>query len=455
MSYRAHAGALLALGLPIVGSQLAGLFLHMSDTIMLGWYGVDELASVVIGGTVWFIMFITGSGFGTAIAGPIASALAQGDDTQVRRMVRMGIWLTLGYAVLVTPVFFFVEPLLLAAGQKPRVAELAGGYIEIVGFSVYAGLISNLIRAYLAALGKTGVVMAVMVGAVIFHIGLNYIFIFGAFGVPAMGVQGAAISSLFTDFSVMIILLIYAVKRFPEYRLFQRFWRPDPELLRKVFALGVPVGFQMLAEVGMFAFAAVMMGWISAEVLAAHGIALQLAAITFLVQLGVAQAATIRTGQAYGARDALALRDGALTAFVMSFGFAVITMTIFLLIPEFLLHLFLDPSDPATPRVIAAGVTLVTMAAIFQIFDGGQAMAIGVLRGVADTRVPMVIAIICYWVIGIPVAYSLGRPEVYGGVGVWSGLVVGLATVWVALSWRFWRRQWILEPSDTALAPQV
>jgi multidrug resistance protein, MATE family len=446
LSYAAHTRALLVLGLPIVGSQLSGLFLHMSDTVMLGWYGIDELAAVVIGGTVWFVLFITGSGFGSSLAGPIASAMAQGDETKVRRMVRMGIWLTLGYALLVTPVFFFAEPLLLMLGQKENVARLAGDYVEIVGFSIYPVLLTNLLRAYLAALHKTGVVLVASISAVVFHVGLNFIFIFGALGFPAMGVQGAAISSLFTDTALMLVLFVYALKAFPGHRLLQRFWRPDGEVLKMVFLLGMPVGLQMLAEVMMFASAAVMMGWVSAEMLAAHGIALQMAGVTFLIHLGVSQAATVRAGQAFGAQDRAGLRDGALTGVVLSLGFAVVTMAVFLLIPETLVRLFLDQSDPATPRVVEAGVTLVFMAAIFQIFDGGQAMAIGLLRGVHDTRIPMVIAIVCYWAIGIPTAYLLGRPEVFGGIGVWSGLVVGLATVWAALSWRFWRRDWVTPP---------
>jgi MATE family multidrug resistance protein len=220
--------------------------------------------------------------------------------------------------------------------------------------------------------------------------------------------------------------------------LLARFWRPDPEMLARIFSLGWPIGFTLLAEVGLFSAAALMMGWVSAEMLAAHGIALQLASTTFLVHLGLSNAATIRAGQAVGRADPVALRDGALTAVVMSVAFALVTVAVFLSIPEQLVRLFLDPADPDTPAVIAAGVVLVTMAAIFQLADGGQAMAIGLLRGVQDTRVPMVIAVVCYWFLGLPVAYGLGFVAGWGGVGVWWGLVAGLATVWLALSVRFW-----------------
>lgn len=438
MSYAAHARALLALGLPIVGSNLAGFFIHVTDTAMLGWYGVNELASVVLGGTCWFIMFIVGSGFGTALPALVSSAAAQNDDRAIRRATRMAIWLTLGYGVVIAPVFLFAEPILLAGGQKPEVARLAGQYLAIAGWSVIPGMLSNLLRAYLSALQRTGLVLGITLAGFVLHAIINWFLIFGHGGFPALGIRGAAISTILTDTGIMLCMVVAAAKMFPSHELFVRFWRADWEMLRRVFRLGWPIGLQMLAEVGLFASAAVMMGWVSAEMLAAHGIALQLAATTFLFHLGVASAATIRAGTAVGHDDQVALFDGALTAVVLSLGFALFTMIVFLLIPEQLMSLFLDPANPDTRGVIAAGVTLVGMAAIFQIADGGQAMAIGLLRGVLDTRVPMLIAIVGYWGAGMPVAYYLGFTAGWGGVGVWWGLVAGLATVWIALSWRFW-----------------
>jgi multidrug resistance protein, MATE family len=436
--YTAHARGLLALGLPIVGSNLAGFFIHVTDTAMLGWYGVNELAAIVLGGTFWFILFIVGSGFGTALPAIVAAAVAQGDDRQIRRSTRMALWLTLIYAVVISPVFILAEPILLAVGQKPEVARLAGQYLMIAGWSVIPGLISNLFRYYLSALERTGLVLAVTFGGFVVHALLNWVLIFGHLGMPALGIRGAAISTILTDSVIMLVIVAAALRAFPGHQLFVRFWRADTEMLGRVFNLGWPIGLQMLAEVGLFSSAAVMMGWVSAEMLAAHGIALQLAATTFLVHLGLANAATIRAGQAVGRRDDSALFDGALTAVFMSVVFAVLTMAIFFAVPAQLVALFLDPNDPATPGVIAAGITLVSMAAIFQLADGGQAMAIGLLRGVQDTRVPMVIAIVGYWVVGLPVAYFLGFTAGWGGVGVWWGLVCGLAVVWVALSVRFW-----------------
>lgn len=440
LSYAAHARALLFLGLPIVGSNLAGFFIHVTDTAMLGWFGVNELAAVVLGGTFWFILFIVGSGFGTALPGLVSAAATQGDDRAIRRATRMAIWLTLGYAVLIAPIILWSGPLLLRAGQKPEVAALASEYLLIAGWSVVPGMISNLLRAYLSALERTAIVLAITLVAFVLHAVINWALIFGNWGFPAMGIRGAAISTIITDSLILLAMIVVSVRLFPGHQLFVRFWRPDWEMFFRVFRLGAPIGLQMLAEVSLFSAAAVMMGWVSAEMLAAHGIALQLASTTFLFHLGVASAATIRAGAAMGRGDRQGLIDGALTAVALSFGFGLLTMTVFLSMPGQLVSLFLDPASPATPGVIAAGVTLVGMAAVFQIADGGQAMAIGLLRGVLDTQVPMLIAIVCYWAVGLPVAYGLGFGVGWGGVGVWWGLVAGLATVWVALSWRFWSR---------------
>lgn len=438
LSWRSHAGALLALGLPIVGSHLAGFFIHVTDTVMLGWYGVNELAAIVLAGTFWFIAFILGSGFGTALPAVVAHARAQGDEVQVRRATRMAIWLTLAYSVAIAPVFLFSRSIMLAIGQEPHVAALASSYLLIAGWSVIPGLLTNLFRSYLAALGRPSAVLVATIGGFVVHALINWALIFGNLGFPELGIRGAAISTLTSDLLIFLMLLAYALWKFPKYELHVRFWRPDWDMFRRVYHLGWPISLQLVAEVGLFSAAAVMMGWISAEMLAAHGIALQLASTTFLVHLGLANAATIRAGQAAGLHDRQLLRDGALVAVVMSASFALVTLVWFLSMPATLVGLFLNPSDPETPEVIAAGVTLVTMAAIFQLADGGQAMAIGLLRGIQDTRVPMVIAAIGYWLIGMPVAYLMGFPAGWGGVGIWTGLLVGLTVVWILLSVRFW-----------------
>jgi MATE family multidrug resistance protein len=220
--------------------------------------------------------------------------------------------------------------------------------------------------------------------------------------------------------------------------MFARLWRPDWEALARVFRLGWPIGLTNLAEVGLFAASSVMMGWLGTLPLAAHGIALQVTSVIFMVHVGLSNVATVRAGQAQGRGDGQGLRDGARVVLAVSGVVAVCTVVVFLAVPGVLIGLFLSPDDPSRPAVIAIGVMLLAAAALFQVVDAAQVMALGLLRGVQDTRVPMVIAGLSYWVVGVPASYVLGFTFGMGGPGIWLGLALGLALAGVFMLWRFW-----------------
>ena len=284
-------------------------------------------------------------------------------------------------------------------------------------------------------------VLAVTLVSVGLNACLNWALIFGNWGAPELGVQGAAIATLSVQITGAVLLASYAgtQRALRQFELFHRFWRPDWQAMAKVFRLGLPIGLTGLAEGGLFQASALMMGWLGAAALAAHGIALELAALTFMVHLGLSNAATVRVGRADGARDVRALRDAALTGVVMSLAFAAAMVVLFLAIPGPMVALFLDPAKPGSAEIIAFGAKLLAVAALFQMFDAMQVMALGLLRGVQDTRVPMWLASISYWLIGIPASYVLAFPLGLGGVGLWFGLVVGLAAASTLLMARFWR----------------
>lgn len=444
LSTGAHLRATLSLGLPLVGSHLAQMLLHVTDTVMLGWYGVTELAAVVLGASVFFIVFILGSGFGIGVMGMVANALGAGDDTQVRRDTRMGLWLSLQFGVLSMPVMWWSGPLLIAAGQQADVAALAQDYLRIAGWGMVPALLVMVLKSYLAANERTQVVLWVTLAAVVVNAAINWVLIFGKLGAPEMGVRGAAIASLGVQWLTFGFLALYAAwePSLRRFALFQRFWRPDWPAYAQVFRLGWPIGLTGLAEGGLFQASALMMGWIGTRELAAHGIALEITALTFMVHLGLSNAATVRTGRALGARDPRGLRDGALVAIGVSALFGGAMVVLFLAVPEFLVALFLDASDPESPPIIAFGARLLAVAALFQLFDAMQVMALGLLRGVRDTRVPMWIAAFSYWCVGIPASYLLAFRMDLGGVGLWLGLVVGLVLAGGLLMARFWRGGW-------------
>ncbi|HEY0275199.1 MAG TPA: MATE family efflux transporter [Paenirhodobacter sp.] len=443
--YADHIRALLLLGLPLIGSSLAQMGLHVIDTVMIGWYGVRELAAVVLASGLFFVLFILGSGFSFALMGRVATALGAGDETQVRRDARMTMWLSLIFAVLVMPVMVLSGPLLLFLGQKPEIAALAQDFLHIAMFGMVPALIVAVLKGYLSAFERTRTVLLVTVAAVVVNIALNWLLIFGNLGMPRLGLRGAAISSVVVQSLTALVLLIYTA-RVPDlrrFRLFTRFWRPDWEAFRAVARVGLPIGVTSVFETAFFQASAVMMGWIGTVELAAHGIVLQLASLAFMVHLGLSNAATVRAGRARGAGDIGWLRDGAIVAQVMSLGFGLVTVAAFLLIPGPLIGLFLDPTNPEATRIMVVGVTLLAVAALFQLFDATQVVALGLLRGMQDTRVPMWIAGVSYWLVGVPASYLLAFSCGLGGVGLWLGLMVGLICAALILIVRFWRGPWL------------
>ncbi|WP_420568143.1 MATE family efflux transporter [Thalassovita sp.] len=433
-----HMRAILVLGLPLIGSNVAQFAISLIDTVMLGWYDVEVLAAQVMGSMLFFVLFIMGSGFAWAVMPMVAEAEAAGNQTLVRRFTRMALWISLCFGVAVMPLMIWSEPVLLALGQTPQIARVGAEYLVIAGWGIFPALMVMVLKSYLAALERTRIVLWVTLGAVAVNAVVNYGLIFGNWGLPEMGIRGAAVASVAVQVVSMVLLAIYAAVVTSEHQLFVRFWRPDWEAFGHVFRLGWPIGLTNLAEVGLFAAASTMMGWLGEVPLAAHGIALQIASLTFMIHLGLSNAATVRAGRAMGQRDLQGLRRGAIGVSVLSVGVALLTMAVFLLVPEPLLGAFISPDDPDRVPVIALGVPLLAAAAVFQLADAAQVLALGLLRGVQDTRVPLVIAAVSYWVIGVPISYGLGFVLDWQGPGVWIGLTVGLFIASILLMGRFW-----------------
>jgi multidrug resistance protein, MATE family len=438
--FPAQARALLRLGLPLVGSNLAQVGLHVTDTVMMGWYSVPALAAVVLGASSFFILFFFGSGFGIAVMPMVASAVVSDDEAEARRAARMGLWLSALFSVLVLPVFWYSGPILVALGQNPQTAATAQDFLRIAGFGMAPALFVVVLKGFLAALERTQIVLWATLAGLVLNATLNWAFIFGHWGAPEMGAAGSALSTLGTQLLTLAIVAAYALLHpaFRRYELAVRFWRPDWPGFARVFRLGLPIGLTSLAEGGLFQATAIMMGWIGTVQLAAHGIALELASITFMVHMGLSQAATVRVGRAYGKRDRAGMRADALAATALSLAFAALCVAAFLILPRPLIGLYIRPGDPLAPEILAFGSRLLIVAAIFQLADATQVMALGLLRGVHDTRVPMWMAGLSYWCLGIPASYILAFPLKMGGVGLWLGLVVGLVCAAVLMMTRFW-----------------
>lgn len=438
MTYPGHARAILRLGLPLIGGHLGQVAIGVTDTVMLGRYGIDELAAVTLGGSYFFVLFLLGAGFAWAIMPMIASFAVDDDARNIRRATRMGLWLSVLYAFAVLPLLFSAQPILLLLGQEPQVSALAADYLTIAGIGIFPALIVMTLKSYLAALERTQIVFWMTVAAALANGLANYAFIFGNWGVPEMGIAGAAIASLITQLVMLLAVVVYTLRALPEHTLFQRLWRPDWPMFGRVFRLGVPIGLTTLSETGLFYAAALMMGRVGTIPLAAHGIVMNICSMTFMVHLGLANVATIRVGNAMSRGDFKHLRRGARMALALSAGMAVLTALAFVLIPEPLINLFMKADEPAQDEILVVGTLLLIFAALFQLVDGGQAVALGLLRGMQDTNIPMWMAAFSYWGIGVPCMYALGLALGWAGAGIWLGMSVGLAMAALLLNWRFW-----------------
>ncbi|MEO0912716.1 MAG: MATE family efflux transporter [Pseudomonadota bacterium] len=439
-SWPGHIRATLKLGLPLIGVQLAQMSIHVTDTVMIGWLGAADLAASVLATQLFFVVFIICTGFAHALVPLASTAAAQDDARGVRRATRMGFWAVLGMAILLTPLLWFSEALLISLWQKPELAERAQSYLRIAFLSLFPTVIVAVFRSYLAALERAGIVFWATLAGTFLNAFLNWVFIFGNLGAPALGIEGAAIASVGTVILTLLVLVAYARMKedLRQYAIFVRLWRPDWAALREIIRMGLAISATLLAEVGLFAAASLMIGQFGTIPLAAHGIALQIISVIFMIPLGLSSAATVRAGRAVGRQDPQGLGRAGTTVLLMALSIAALGALVLWLFPEALINLFLDPETSSDiPAIIAYGVPLLAVAAAFQIVDTLQVISLGLLRGIKDIKVPAIMAVFSYWGVGVPVAWFLAFRTDLGGVGVWTGLALGLGLAALLLTGRF------------------
>lgn len=449
-SWSAHIRATLALGIPLIGAQLAQLGINTTDVMIVGRLGAEQLAAMVLSAQFLFTILIFGAGFSIAVVPLVAQAYGKGDVASVRRALRMGLWVVTAYWLVAQPAFLYSEQILLAAGQKPEVARLASGYIAIGHFALLPGLLYNVIRALVSAIGHAAIILKVTIAMLVMNAVLAYILVLGHFGLPAMGLHGAAIVSVAVQTAGFIFIVFYVQshEETRRYEIFVHLWRPDWHALWDVVRLGFPISITVLAEVSLFTAASLLMGQIGTIELAAHGIALQWASMAFMIPLGLSQAATVRVGVAHGQGDLLGLKRAAIVVLVVSSVISVFGSILFATVPTWLGSWYIDVTSADAPKVLAYAAPLIMIAGLFQLVDGLQAIASGLLRGLKDARVPMIMALIAYWPIGFFLAWLFAFPLGFGGVGIWFGFLLGLASAAVMLCARFY----ILVRSEKAAA---
>jgi MATE family multidrug resistance protein len=427
----AESRALLRLALPVVLVQVGVMAMGVVDTIMVGHLSATALAAVALGNLYFFGCAILGMGALMGLDPVVAQAIGAGDHPAVARGVQRGLILA---AILSLPpaiALMYAEPVLRALGQPAEVVPFAGAYTRWTAPSVLPLYLFVVLRQSLQALRAMRPILICILAGNLINGFFNWVLIYGHLGAPALGVAGSAISTTIGRWALPFMLLALASHQLaPTLRPF----RPEalePAPMGRMFRLGLPIGIQTALEFTAFGAVGLMMGRLGTIPVAAHQVAINLASLTFMVPLGMGQAAAVLVGHAIGAADQPAARRAARAAVVYGVGFMAITSIVFLIIPTQLSRLY--TTDAAT---IALAATLLPVAGVFQLFDGGQAVTAGILRGAGDTRVPMLINLGGFWLCGIPLSLLLGFRTSMGPVGLWWGLAAALAVVAAILTLR-------------------
>ena len=431
---------LMRLALPLILAMVGQMAITTTDMLMLGRVGPEALAATALALSIYHPLMLLGIGIGLAVTPLATEALSAHRSRQLRRVVRQGIWAIAPFMLFCAPIFATAESIFVALGQEVSLSAQAKLYIIGIAPGLFFVLLFNVLRSFLTAFEMTRAVLLITIAAIPLNAAVNYILIFGAWGVPPLGVLGAGIGSTLSSAFMGILLFIYCakVRRFRRFALFNRFWRPDWDIFFKVHRIGVPIGLLIVLETSVFAGAAQIMGLIGTLQLAAHQISMQLISIVFMVPLGIGQAATARVGLAFGQSGVNRAAAAGWAAMAVSLFTMLLGAFMFWFWPEPLVQLFLD-SSTQSQQVLLFAVSYLAIAAAFQMVDGLQVTAAHALRGLQDTQIPMWLAAFGYWGVGMPTAIGLGLYTDLEGIGVWIGLAVGLTVTSFALTWRFWR----------------
>ena len=435
--WRAEFAETLKLAAPLAVSQLGQIAMMTTDLALLGRLGDHVVAAAALSHTILFAAFTLGMGLVSAVAPLASQAFGARNPRFVRRAVRIGIWAAFMAGVPLTAMQFWGKDILLALGQAPEPAELAGRYLLGLAWSMIPAWIFMVLRNFMSAVNKPEPALWITLAAIPLNGILAYGLIYGAFGMPQLDVLGAGVATTLINVFMCgaAIWIAYTRHPFKKYRVLGRFWRADWFLLGKLLAIGLPISGAFLLEYGLFAAAALLMGYIGTSAIAAHQIALQTAAVLYMVPFGISMAATVRVGQAVGRRDAEATRRAGFVAMILAVVFMVVMTAIVALTRHSIPLLFLGGG--AAGETMALAATLLVLGATFFITDGAQSVAAGALRGLNDTRIPLLIAAFSFWIIGFVSSYALAFPAGFGAIGVWIGLSLGTGVFAVLLLWRF------------------
>jgi multidrug resistance protein, MATE family len=443
-AFRKELGETLRLAGPLVVANLLQMAIGAVDVIFVAQLGQEALAASALSVSVFMLIAWALSGLTGAVAPLIAAELGRGRHAvrEIRRSVRMALWLAVLSGLAGMVVASFGREFLLATGQNPRIATSGDQFLDIIKWAIVPLIASNVLRTFVAAMGRPVFATLITALAILVNVLGNWAFIYGHLGMPALGLAGSAVATVVTGLVTLAayVAAIRSDRRLRRYHLFGRWWRPEWQRLREIAMIGLPIAAIIVAEGGFFGAAGFLMGRIGAAELAGHTIALQIAALAFQVPYGVGQAVTIRVGFHFGARDLGGIARAGWAAIAVATGFSLLPAMVMVIAPRLAVSAYVDPGAAANLAMTGFAMRYLAIAAAFQLFDGVQAVAAGALRGLQDTRMPMLIALAGYWPVGFATCIALGFFTPLRGSGVWIGLALGLIVVAALLLWRWHRR---------------
>jgi len=451
-SYSRHAVDTARLAAPLAISQLAQMAMGVTDTILLGSLGPDALAAGGLGANLFFVVVVLLQGVLTSVSVSVSHARGANRDHVVPNIYWSGIVLSLLLAIPAFALLSFAEPILLAFHEPATLAANVGRYCAVLRWAAPGSLIGvGMMRAFLPAIGAAKRLLWVSIGGVFLNGFLNYGLIHGAYGLPRIGFLGSATATTITVWSIALVLIatLHLRRRFKHFVVASR---PRLPMMGELFGIGWPVAITYGVESTLFLATGITVGTLGEAQLAAHQIALNVASVAFMVPLAIGQAANVRVGYWMGAGQPLAARHAGFVAIALGVSFMALSGCVLVLAPRAIVGLYLHLDDPKNAATVALAASLLGVAAVFQIVDGMQTVASGVLRGLKDTRVPMLAAALGYWGIGFPTGYMLAFHFDGGTKGLWWGLAAGLASVAGLMTFRFDRMSRKLVKRDAVSA---
>lgn len=417
-------------------SMLGQVMTGVADSIMVGWLGATPLAAVSLGHAVFMLLMTFGIGVTYAITPLVAEADGNHNDQKISDLLKHGIVINMVTGFLLVAFVFSSQQVMFHIGQPEDVVTLAIPYLNIVTISLIPTMLFQTFRQFTEGLSRTRMAMIIVVGSNLLNILLNYLLIYGKFGFPELGLNGAGWATLISRVVMGLWMAgyVYYHSSYRKYRSGFSIGNYSRAMISKMLHIGIPSGVQFIFEVSAFGFSAIMMGWLGTTALASHQIAINLATISYMTTSGLGAAATIRVGNFLGKKEIQTMRDIAFSLLGMATVIMIAWGILFIVGKNFLPTLYIDD-----PEVIAAAASLLIIAGFFQLSDGLQVVCVGALRGLQDVKIPSLLILVSYWVIGLPLGYWLAFPMGYGAQGIWYGLLIGLSLTAAAMIVRFHR----------------